>query len=184
MGAGPGSGLGHCGLACSPGPMPSGEPSRETGSAHWGVRGAYAHTGVGPSTRTTLLGCPAASPPFQGCAQGTQHSVSLKAAMGRTRGPHPLCGDSSSGRTSAGQACQVLVQAGQGLGPERDRRCPWAPSLAPTCSRMPSRCHSISGAGSASTEHSRTSCPGARPTTERGPRGPITFGGAGGRERA
>lgn len=54
---------------------------------------------------------------------------------------------------------------------------PGVPSPAPTCSRMPSRCHSISGAGSASTEHSRTSCPGARPTTERGPRGPIMWGG-------
>lgn len=62
-------------------------------------------------------------------------------------------------------------------------RCPWVPGLAPTCSRMPSRCHSISGAGSASTEHSRTSCPGARPTTERGPRGPIMCGGAGGGQR-
>lgn len=72
-------------------------------------------------------------------------------------------------------------QSAQGLGPKRDRRqCPRMPSLAPTCSRTPSRCHSISGAGSASTEHSRTSCPGARPTTKRGPWDPMTFGGAGG----
>lgn len=96
-------------------------------------------------------------------------------------------------RTSGQQVCKVLaqsrplapgIQSGQGLGLERDSgQCPWVPSLAPTCSKTPSRCHSISGAGSPSTEHSRTSCPGARPTTKRGPWGPIMFGGAGqGRE--